>query len=73
MPFYRFEDFESNYLTPHLSTGDIIYVPRPQRYRLSVTTPYARYALVCSTPYLEDRIDNMTPEQCVAHRHQRSL
>ncbi len=21
MPFYRFEDFESNYLTPHLSTG----------------------------------------------------
>ena len=21
MPFYRFEDFESNFLTPHLSTG----------------------------------------------------
>jgi len=21
VPFYRFEDFESNYLTPHLSTG----------------------------------------------------
>ena len=21
MPFHRFEDFESNFLTPHLSTG----------------------------------------------------
>ena len=43
--------------------GDIIHVPRGVRYRLSVASPFARYALVCSTPYLEDRIDGMTPEE----------
>jgi quercetin dioxygenase-like cupin family protein len=45
-----------------VSTGDIVYVPRGERYRLQVRQ-HARYAIVCSTPYLEDRIDNMTPEQ----------
>jgi len=43
--------------------GDIIYVPRSEHYRLQVRSPYVRYALVCSTPYLERRIDSMTPEQ----------
>ncbi|MCC7484767.1 MAG: cupin domain-containing protein [Burkholderiales bacterium] len=43
--------------------GDIVYVPRGERYRLAVTSGFARYALVCSTPYLEERIDNMTPAQ----------
>ena len=45
-----------------IGAGDIVYVPRGERYRLQVRE-HARYAIVCSTPYLEDRIDNMTPEQ----------
>jgi quercetin dioxygenase-like cupin family protein len=47
--------------------GDIICVPRGERYRLQVLS-HARYAMVCSTPYLEDRIDNMTPEQAAQAR-----
>ncbi|MBI4203602.1 MAG: cupin domain-containing protein [Betaproteobacteria bacterium] len=43
--------------------GDIAYVPRGTPYRLQVKSPFARYVLVCSTPYLEERIDNMTPEE----------
>jgi quercetin dioxygenase-like cupin family protein len=43
--------------------GDIIYIPRGGRYRLRVASPFARYALVCSTPYLERRIDAMTPQE----------
>lgn len=44
--------------------GDIIYIPRGARYRLQVTSrDPARYALVCSTPYLENRLDGMTPEE----------
>ncbi len=46
-----------------VATGDIIHVPRGERYRLTVNAPYVRYALVCSTPYLEERIDLMTREQ----------
>jgi quercetin dioxygenase-like cupin family protein len=45
-----------------VGTGDIIYVPRGKRYCLQVRS-HARYAVVCSTPWLEARIDNMTPEQ----------
>ncbi len=44
-----------------VGAGDIVYVPRGQRYRLQVRS-HARYAIVCSTPYLENRIDNMSPE-----------
>ena len=43
--------------------GDIIYVPKGEGYRLSVHAPYVRYAVVRSTPYLENRIDSMTPAQ----------
>jgi len=43
--------------------GDIVYVPRGDAYRLQVKSPFARYALVCSTPWLENRIDSMTPEE----------
>ncbi len=43
--------------------GDIIHVPRGAAYRLQVKSPFARYALVCATSYLEDRIDNMTPDE----------
>lgn len=43
--------------------GDIIHVPRGAAYRLQVQSPFARYVLVCSTPYLENRIDHMTPDE----------
>lgn len=45
-----------------VGAGDIVYVPRGERYQLQVSS-HARYAMVCSTPWLENRIDNMTPEQ----------
>ncbi len=40
--------------------GDIIHIPRGDSYRLQTQSPYARYALVCSTPYLENKIDGMS-------------
>jgi quercetin dioxygenase-like cupin family protein len=43
--------------------GDIIHIPRHMPYRLQVVSPFARYVLVCSTPYLEQRIDNMSPDE----------
>lgn len=43
--------------------GDIVHVPRGATYRLQVKSPFARYVLVCSTPYLEQRIDTMTPAE----------
>ena len=46
-----------------VGSGDIVYVPRGSAYRLQVQSPYARYVLVCSTPYLEKRIDGMTPDE----------
>jgi quercetin dioxygenase-like cupin family protein len=46
-----------------VGAGDIVHISRGGKYRLQTQPPFARYVLVCSTPYLEDRIDNMTPEQ----------
>jgi quercetin dioxygenase-like cupin family protein len=46
-----------------LAAGDIIHVERGATYRLRVESPFARYVLVCSTPWLENRIDGMTPEE----------
>ncbi len=46
-----------------LGSGDIVHVERGSTYRLQVQSPFARYAVVRSTPYLENRIDNMTPAQ----------
>lgn len=46
-----------------LGAGDIVYVPRGEQYRLQVKSPFARYTLVCSTPYLENRIDSMSPAE----------
>jgi quercetin dioxygenase-like cupin family protein len=43
--------------------ADIIHVPRGSLYRLTAAEPFTRYALVRSTPWLENRIDSMTPEQ----------
>jgi quercetin dioxygenase-like cupin family protein len=49
--------------TKTVGTGDIVYVPRGSDYRLQVQSPFARYVLVCSTPWLEHRIDSMSPEE----------
>ena len=46
-----------------VGSGDIVHVRRGSGCRLQVESPYARYVLVCSTPYLEGRIDNMTAEE----------
>lgn len=43
--------------------GDIVHIPRDTAYRLQVESPFARYVMVCSTPYLENRIDSMSPEE----------
>ena len=41
----------------------IIHVPRGDTWQLTVKSPFARYAMVCSTSRLENRIDSMTPEE----------
>jgi quercetin dioxygenase-like cupin family protein len=46
-----------------VGAGDIIHVPRGESYRLQVEAPFARYTVVCSTPFLEERLDNMSPEE----------
>jgi len=51
-----------------IKAGDIVHVPRGDTYRLQVKSPFARYTLVCSTPYLERRIDSMTPEEAAQAR-----
>ena len=51
-----------------VGAGDIIEVPRGSSYRLQVQSPFARYVLVCSTPYLEQRIDNMTSDEAETAR-----
>ena len=49
--------------TRAVGAGDIIEIPRGSTYRLQAHSPFARYVLVCSTPYLEQRIDGMTPDE----------
>lgn len=51
-----------------VGAGDIIHVARGERYRLQVKSPFARYVLVSSTPYLENRIDNMSAEEAAQAR-----
>lgn len=46
-----------------IGADDIVHIPRGATYRLQTQSPFARYVLVCSTPYLENRIDNMTPQE----------
>ena len=46
-----------------LKAGDILQAERGDNYRLEVKSPFARYVSVRSTPYLENLIDSMTPEQ----------
>jgi quercetin dioxygenase-like cupin family protein len=56
-------DAQENGSRKILKKGGILHVPRGADYRLQVKSPFARYAMVRSTPYLEARIDNMTPEE----------
>jgi len=42
------------------AAGDIIYIPRGDTYHLQTKSAFARYTLVCSTPYLESKIDGMS-------------
>jgi quercetin dioxygenase-like cupin family protein len=51
-----------------IGAGDIVQVSRGSDYRFRVTSPFARYVMVCSTPYLENRIDSMTPEEAAQAR-----
>jgi quercetin dioxygenase-like cupin family protein len=46
-----------------VSAGDVLHVPRGDAYSLVANDSYARYALVASTAYLENRIDSMTPAE----------
>ena len=46
-----------------LGAGDIVHIARKATYRLQVQSGFARYVLVCSTPYLENRIDHLSPEE----------
>lgn len=54
--------------TRSVESGDIVHVPRDSTCRLQVESPFARYVLVCSTPYLENRIDGMTPDEAAQAR-----
>ncbi|MPZ42895.1 MAG: hypothetical protein GEV05_05735 [Betaproteobacteria bacterium] len=99
MPFYRFEQFESRLLTPHLSSGaaperfvymlrggadievegerkrcgpgDIAHLPRGSTWSLAACAPSTRYAAVCSTAWLEQKLDSMSPEEQVRARVER--
>jgi len=51
-----------------IAAGDIIHIPRGESYQLQTKSAYARYTLVCSTPLLERKIDNMTPEEAMQAR-----
>lgn len=51
-----------------VAEGDIVHIARGANYRLQVKSPFARYVLVCSTPYLENRIDGMTPDEAAQAR-----
>ena len=46
-----------------LKAGDILQAEVGDAYAIKVTSPFARYVTVRSTPHLEQLIDSMTPEQ----------
>ena len=46
-----------------LKAGDILQVARGDTCRLEVISPFARYVTVRATPYLENVIDSITPDQ----------
>ncbi len=46
-----------------MATGDIMHIPRGAAFRLQVQSEFARYVMVCSTAFLEHKIDSMTPQE----------
>ncbi len=54
-------DAQSEGVHKSIKVGDILHVPRGDGYSLKVKSPFARYAVVRSTGYLEHRIESMTP------------
>lgn len=47
--------------------GDVLQIPRGTPYQLTTRSSFVRYAMVCSTPWLEQKIDNMS-----AHEREQS-
>ena len=54
---------QSGAVSKMIKAGDIIHAPRGDTYRLQVRSPFARYVMVRSTSYLEQRIESMSPEE----------
>jgi quercetin dioxygenase-like cupin family protein len=46
-----------------VGAGDVVQIPRGTPYQLDTTSSFVRYAMVCSTPFLEAKIDNMSPAE----------
>ena len=46
-----------------VKAGDVIHIPRGQSYKLDSKSSFVRYAMACSTPYLEARIDGMSKKE----------
>jgi len=44
-----------------VSAGDVVQIPRGMPYQLDTKSSFVRYTMVCSTPFLEAKIDHMTP------------
>ena len=49
--------------TRNVTAGDVVQVPRGTPYQFDPQSSFVRYAMVCSTPWLEAKIDNMPLEQ----------
>ena len=46
-----------------VGAGDVVQIPRGTPYQLDTKSSFVRYAMVCSTPFLEAKIDNMSPAE----------
>lgn len=46
-----------------VSAGDVVQIPRGTSYQFDTQSTFVRYAMVCSTPFLENKIDSMTAEE----------
>lgn len=46
-----------------VGAGDVVQIPRGTPYQLDTTSSFVRYVIVCSTPFLEAKIDNMSAEE----------
>ncbi|MBM3341750.1 MAG: cupin domain-containing protein [Betaproteobacteria bacterium] len=42
---------------------EVVQIPRGTPYQLDTKSSFVRYAMVCSTPWLEAKIDNMSPHE----------